>query len=90
MQFVQDGQTVKIHPIRSEVWKLSPSDEKSRTGGHISLILFDKRQVWKAYYYHFMDLDGWQVERGCMILRMPVKDFEMIFGKYEIRKTTGQ
>ena len=76
---------VKIKPVYSGTWYLVPEEDTGK-GRHVSLIRFDGRQVWEAYFYRFVDEEGWVLQRNGMYLRMPVKDFEGFFGKYEIKK----
>ncbi len=77
---------IKIHPLGSDTWCLVPEDADSHREkiDYASLISFRKRQVWEVYYYRFADCQGWCVERPGLYLRMPEKDFEKFFGKYEI------
>ena len=70
---------IKIHPICGKVYYIGGKD--SSEGVHI---YFDKRQVWSAYYYRFADAQGWVLSRGIMQVTLPNKEFERIFGEYEI------
>lgn len=74
---------VKIHPVTSGTWYLYPAnmDRPQFT----SMIIFDRRQIWKAYYFRFADSSGWVVERNGLYLRMPEKEFERFFGKFKIK-----
>lgn len=80
--------TIKMHPINSGDWFLIPTDLTEQQKRHqyhaTSLIAFDGRQVWEVYYFRFGDGSGWVVQRKGLYLRMPEKDFERFFGKYEI------
>lgn len=79
---------IKIHPFRSGTWFLIPTElterQKTHQYDYTSLIPFDGRQVWEVYYFNFGDDGGWVVQRKGLYLRMPEKDFERFFGKYEI------
>ena len=83
---------ISVHPIQSGIWNLVPADEGKENYRHsfISLIVFDKRQVWSVYFWNFGERKGWDVERKGLCLRMPEKDFEKFFGKYEIIKDSQQ
>ena len=80
--------TIEIRPICGGDWFLIPTDltEQQNRYQHYatSQIGFDGRQVWRVYYFRFGDGSGWVVRRKGLILRMPEKDFEHFFGKYEI------
>ena len=81
-------ESIKIHPIGSGSWCLCPediNDEQERIR-FTSLIKFDGRQTWEVYYFGFADGCGWVVQRNGLYLRMPVRDFEYFFGKYEVIK----
>lgn len=78
---------ITIHPIRSDDWYLIPhnlSEEEAKQ--HKSILHFDTRHKWDAYYYKFADCEGWVVERKELYLRMRKKDFERFFGKYEVKE----
>lgn len=77
-------ETVKIHPICQDTWHLVPPDVEERKYRYTTLISFDRRQTWEVYYFKFADCSGWVAERNGLYLRMPEKDFERFFGKYEI------
>ena len=79
--------SIRIHPISSGTWSLYPTEYDEQNGriyNFASLIPFDGRQLWDVYYFKFADCRGWVVERNGLYLRMPEKDFERFFGKYEI------
>lgn len=77
---------VKIHPVTSGTWYLYPADmdRPQKKTRFTSVVIFDRRQIWKAYYFHFADSSGWVVERNGLYLRMPEKVFERFFGRFEI------
>lgn len=79
---------MKVHPVNSGTWYLIPADltdeQKKHQYNATSLIPFDGRQIWEVYYFRFGDGSGWVAERNGLYLRMPEKDFERFFGKYEI------
>ena len=79
---------IKIHPIRSGHWFLIPDNltdcQKSHQYDYTSLIPFDGRQNWEVYYFCMGNEGGWVVQGKGLYLRMPEKDFERFFGKYEI------
>lgn len=81
---------IKIHPVRSGYWFLIPTDlteqQKLHQSHATSLIPFDGRQIWNAYYFRFDNGSGWCVDRKGLYLRMPEKDFERFFGKYDIKE----
>ena len=82
----QNGCTkeVEIHPVRSDVWHMYPVDVDDNTkANYATLIIFDKRQVWHAYYYSDV-APGWVVVRKGLHLKMTGHDFERFFGKYEV------
>jgi len=78
--------SMKVHPVRSGNWFLVPQELTAKQKQHdfITLIGFDKRQVWEVYYCDYCDGGMWVAERHDMYLRMPAKDFEKFFGKYKI------
>ena len=79
---------MKIHPINSGTWYLIPDNltdsQKSHQYDYTSLIHFDGRQNWEVYYFCMGNEGGWVVQGKGLYLRMPEKDFERFFGKYEI------
>lgn len=74
---------MRVKPLHSGTWYLVPETDTGK-GRHVSLIRFDGRQTWEAYCYRFADEEGWVVEKPGLYLRMPVKDFEEFFGRWEI------
>ena len=81
---------IKIHPIQSGTWFLIPPDlnesQKMHQYDYTTLIHFDGRQIWEVYYFNFGDDGGWVVQKNGLYLRMPEKDFEKYFGRYEFVK----
>ena len=76
---------IKIRPIKQGTWNLFPLHTYGVVDiNHAAVVYFDIRQQWTVYYYRFADTQGWCVERKGLLLRMPEKDFEAFFGKYEI------
>ena len=69
---------IKIHPLHSATRYFG---ESSDVGVHI---LFDRRQIWHAYYYRFADSQGWVLQRDMIRVSMSEDDFNRIFGEFEI------
>lgn len=54
-----------------------------------SLIHFDTRQEWECYRFDFNEVDhGWVCERKNLYLTLADKEFEKIFGKWEVETIT--
>lgn len=70
---------VRLHPIKAHMYYKDGGNYNE--GVHI---FFDKRQIWTAYYYHFADVQGWQLSHGIIKVRMSNDEFKRVFGDIEI------
>lgn len=81
-------ETIKIHPVECGTWHLIPEtiyeDQGKNVYNYVSLISFDTRQTWEVYGYMEYGTKRWVVQKNGLYLRMPDKDFESFFGKYEL------
>ena len=80
---------IKVHPVKAGAWNVTSTDltdeERLHWYDYVSLIFFDKRQIWEVYYFRSASGRGWVARRSGMYLRMTEKDFEKFFGKYKIK-----
>ena len=54
-----------------------------------SLIHFDTRQEWECYRFDFNEIDrGWVCDRKNIFLRLADKEFEEIFGDFDVETIT--
>ena len=76
---------IDVRPVKGGTWVLCPPED--RNPGMASLISFDTRQKWKAYYFRFADIRGWVLTRPGLYLRMPEEDFKTFFGDFRVTET---
>lgn len=81
---------LKLHPKRCWTYSFIMSNGFDRIPEYTfrnlqSMIHFDTRQEWECYRFDFNEVDhGWVCDRKNIYLRLADKEFEEIFGEFDV------